>query len=224
MIKHISTIIIFLFSLSSFAQVSVEECTNQLHVLGRGLSKKQIDSNCFMKIKKTVNSKAIVKTSNNSIEIYGAINSIFIENTKNNTFKVIAGSKSTLNSITAVEYDEMDKSIYILEKNSGIIKVFSDSIEGNIAPLRVIEINQLVGAVDLAVNGEHLFILNSKENSVIVINKSANSKVRERFRNIGIVDTLLNIPESVNSIKIINDQLHLDSNDQLIKKLKLINK
>jgi hypothetical protein len=203
-------------SINLFASTTEEECSNQLQTYGSGVTKEQIATDCYSVFKKSISQNAIHTSDDLNIEVLGKRNAFYIKNTELNTEELLSGVQSTLVDIRAISYSKLNKEVYVLENNSAEVKIFSSLVTGNIAPLRVIRTEQLMGAVDLTVHKDNVYVLNGTDHSVLVYSRLANYYGREGFQRLNLLNTYEGLPESSHSISIKDNNLvvHFNKNTE----------
>jgi hypothetical protein len=201
------SLFVFIFSINLAFASSVEECSNQLSALGDGSGKNFVSSTCFETFKSNAPKKSIY--TSDTQEIIALKNSFYIKDIISKKELITAGRFTTIKDIAAMDYDKENNEVAILEKGSGDILFFSSIITGNVAPYRTIRTEQLFGAIDIKVFNDEVFVLNSKDNSVIVYNRLANFYGRKDHKNLEILRSYNNVPIEANSIELINDEMTL---------------
>jgi hypothetical protein len=205
-------------SLSSVAHAdtSVDECSNQLQTYGSGVTKAEIASDCYDVFKSNISENALDKNEDSKIEALGKLNAFYIKNIETKTEGLLSGNKSTLIDIIAITYSAQNNEVYVLENDTSEIKIFSSLLTGNIAPLRVIRTEQLMGATDLAVHKDNVYVLNSTDHSILVYSRFANYFGREGYQKLNLINTFEGLPESSHSLSIKNDELtvHFNKNTE----------
>ena len=122
-----------LFSLNSFAEQEYS-CIDQAALYGDAKGHDKITEECIQDFKSNASIKAIKENKEKDIKVYGYKNMIIVEKhiedkTKN---MVTAGKNTLVNNIIALELDENNNEIIVLDE-SGDILFFSSIITGNIA-------------------------------------------------------------------------------------------
>jgi hypothetical protein len=208
----IKTLIILLLSINLSFAVTVEECSNQLSSLGDGSGKNFVNLDCYETLKTSSSSKTIF--TNDTLEIIAHKNSFYVKDLISKKELVTAGRYTNLKNVIAMDYDSINKEVAVLEKDTGDILFFSSVITGNVAPYRTIRTEQLVGAIDIKVHHDEVFVLNSKDNSVIVYKRTANFYGRKDHKNLEILRNYNNVPSEAQSIDLVNDELILLDSQQ----------
>ena len=172
-------------------------CQDQADSFGNGKGDDSISIECLELIKKNVTSSENISLKKDSkilkIIFYGHRNIILVE-TKNGSStvtNVIAGSSTNLNSILAIALDEKNKEIAVLE-DSGKILFFTTTLTGNIAPYRILQHNELLGASELVVDStkDQVIVYNDKSKSLLFFSRLANINQRKEKQNLDIVKTI----------------------------------
>ena len=184
---------LFLF-LISFSAMSADfdECSLQYKQLGDGSGKDKITEMCKDLVVNQDNKKikVVFKDEEHDLE-YNGLNNVLVSIDRNLGFKELtAGSASVLQNVIAMDYDHEHKELYVLDGNSNQVLVYMSPYPGNVSPIRIVEVDQIIGAIDLSVIGDSLYVLNSQTNKVIVMNRVANAKAPQGKRYLNVVQAV----------------------------------
>ena len=203
----IKILIFSLLTINIAFSSTVEECSNQLSSLGDGSGKSFVHSSCYEILKSKTNEKTIF--TNEVIEIIAHKNSFYVKDLISNRELVTAGRFTELKNIIAMDYNEAHKEIAVLEKDSGDILFFSSVITGNVSAFRTIRTEQLVGASDLKVFKNEVYVLNSKDNTLLVYSRLANYFGRKDYKKLELLRSYNHLPTKSNSISLENNVIIL---------------
>jgi len=223
----IKLLLLSLFTISAFANTtdvitSQVECSNQLEKYGFGIGLKDISNDCYDSLKEGISQKLIYTNEDEKIEIVGKLNAILIKNLETKQFNITAGKTTKLKSIIALEYNKDHKEIYVLDSDGSEVKTFPSDMQGSISPRRVLRTEQLIGAIDIAVKDNYIYVLNAKDNTIYVYHREASYHRREQYQKLDLVTSYENLPDQLNSIEIKDENLIIKYNDSKDAKIILI--
>lgn len=166
-------ILLLLFSFSIYSQ-SLDDCVKNAQYSGSQKSmpsEKKLD--CSHLFKDFENGKNISLSIDKKSKAYGFKNILFFENEKSMKF-IISGDQTKLDNILAIDIDEEDKKIYVLNYNTLGKQIYSYMFNqsGNHTPLRKFESEDLAEAVDIEIVKNKILVKQSN-GDIHVYNKEA---------------------------------------------------
>lgn len=172
-------------------------CQDQADSYGNGKGDDSVSTECLESIKKLVTSSENISLKRESKKLqmtfFGHRNMIIVES-KNGPLvvtNIIAGSSTNLNSIQAIALDEKNQEIAVLE-DSGKILFFTTTLTGNIAPYRILQHNEILGATELVIDTtkDQVIIYNEKSKSLLFFSRLANINQRKGKQKLNIIKTI----------------------------------
>ena len=206
-------LLLMLFSFGLHAQ-TLDDCQFAFTKLGDGSGMDQVSTACkdYVANNANANAKASIKTEDRDREYFAYKNAILSHYKTTDKRYLTSGSNTLLENAIALHYDHINKEIYIIDQKSSRVLVFLSEIPGNVAPVRVLEKEELVGASDLTVMADTLYVLNSITNKVLVYNRLASVKARDDKQYLEIVQSV-DVPLSAVSIEALDGSLVLKDQD-----------
>lgn len=206
-------LILIIFSFNLYAE-TLEDCKYAYAKLGDGSGLDEISSNCKNLLLNKSNSNAKVSYADEEIEkeFSGYMNAILTYDKKKEERYVSAGSNTQLEEVIALFYDHAHKELYAIDAKSSKVLVFLSEIPGNVAPIRVLEKDELIGASDLVVINDSLYVLNTVTNKLLVYSRLASVKAREDKQFLDLVQSV-DINLDATSISVEEGNLILQDKD-----------
>ena len=174
-------LVILIFSLSAIAN----DCHYSFSKYGSGDVHNQISDSCIQNI--ISNASDAKKVQSDGKNFVAGSNALLILDDNMQVLKMIAGEYSSLENIIAIAVSLDHNEIALLEDISFEVKVFSTQYAGNMAPLRVIRTNELIGSSSIAYVGDKICAYNPIQKTTYQYSKDANANRREQFRNLNLV-------------------------------------
>jgi hypothetical protein len=172
----------FVFFLTSVVYAE-SFCVGEGERFGNGDGVDEISASCLAEIKERAHPLAR-KVTSSGIGVYGYLNILYVDDEE--LFKrpfIIAGSSTHLSSIEALELDEVNKEIALLDQQR--VLFFSFNRMGNNTPLRVLNIapNLHISQLKVFPHKNELHLWDEKEQKVHVFSREANHRERPEKRN-----------------------------------------
>lgn len=207
-------IILLLLSFNLYAQ-NLADCKFAFSKLGDGSGFDQVSAQCKELISSNSASNAKDSYSDETIdrEYTGFQNALLTYDKKADARYLTAGSNTLLEDVGAVFYDHAHKELYVIDTKSSRLLVFLSEVPGNVAPIRILEKDELVGANDVAVIGDSLYILNNTTNKLLVYSRLASVKAREDKQFLDLVQSV-DISLEAKSLEVEGSDLILKDQDQ----------
>ncbi len=153
----------FIFSLNGFAQSTLESCSQAgLEYGDAQIANNAVPDDCHSVLLSNQNQFNYKESTNSLIKIIGGQNLIYTEvyqldanqNPVLFSIEITSGKNSMLKEIQALEYNQGDDRIYVLNKDGDSSHIFSYQAQtgGNNAPMRRLISNELDGATNLKLN------------------------------------------------------------------------
>lgn len=179
--------ILISFSYAALAIDEVEvikQCSAASLRYGDGKSKQGIPEICFTLYKSKSSSNARKLHLKSGKEVIGYRDMIFMEDDK---ISVITGKNTLLKEIVALDIDEKNNSLVVLDKNGDVL-TFNLNISGNVSPLRVLRSKQASGASNVVVDEEkeQIIILHSITKKAYSFDRLGNIFARPEKRFLGL--------------------------------------
>lgn len=214
------SLIMILFSYSLYA-ANLDDCRVAYSRLGDGSGLDKISDGCKDLVEaNSVNIGDEYKEDDVDLVFAGLGNAlIYIDKVKGTRY-MTSGSSTMLEDVSSIKYDHSHKEVYVLDAKTNQVMVYPSQIPGNIAPIRLVKKDEIIGASDIAVFADSLYILNSVTNKVIVMNRLASVKARKTLQYLNIIQE---VPVSNNAdrIEIENGNLILYAGDDKVMTLTL---
>lgn len=210
-----------LFSLNIFA-ADLESCSPSFAKLGDGSGNDQISNECKQLIMNNDDTKIKVvhKDALNDLE-YNALGSALVSIDRVKGFQAItSGNMTKLQDVKAMEYVHEYKELYVLDGKTHKVYVFLSELPGNVAPTRIIEKDELIGASDIAILADSIYILNGQTNKVIVMNRQASSKAPESRQFLNIIQ-VVDVAPGCDRLELKDTSLEVYKADEKIMTLEL---
>jgi hypothetical protein len=169
------TILILLFSFSSYATQNLQECSEKAttYYSTESISTK-IPSQCGELISNIKDSSTSALSSDGSIKISAYKNIIYINN--NGVDRFIAGNLSRVHNVISLFFDDTESKIYVLNENperQREVLSFKPDLTGNVSPIRSLETRELEMATSISVKGNHIYAISSSHDWKKTFNKNA---------------------------------------------------
>ncbi len=163
---------------------SVSQCSLASSKYGDGKSKQSIPEICYTLYKSKSSTLARKVHGKSGLEVAGYKDMIFIEDKK---ISVIAGKNTLLEDIIALDIDEKNNAIVVLERRGDVL-TFNLSISGNVSPIRVLRSKQGIGSSNVVVDEkkEQIILLSSKAKKAYSFARLGNAFARPEKRNIDV--------------------------------------
>lgn len=175
------TLIVFLLSFSAFAN----DCQYAFSKYGSGDIHTTISDACIQQVIEEASESN--KASVEGLNYIAGDNVVLILDSDMKLLKMIAGEYTSLSQIMGISVNADNKEIALLEDITFEVKIFSTQYVGNMAPLRVIQTNELIGTSEIAYVGNKICAYNPIQKTTYQYSKDANVKRREEFRNLSLV-------------------------------------
>lgn len=208
MIRNV-LLLTLLFSHYAYA-VSTQECI-QLHgQLGNyGISEKDISPKCYSLFKSETTAKAIHQDVASNREVVVFKNTIYLKDLNSGKIYINSGDQTRARDLVAVFYDSENQEIYAFDREDFSVKVYNANIMGNVAPYRIIKTESLSGVIDIVVQGEKVYVLNSSMNKVFAFSREANSLQLEGKRKLELLEEYEMIPNEAYALEINGDKIEV---------------
>ncbi len=176
--------LLFIIIQWGFAQgIGVDNCVDSGYQYGDGKGTALYLDQCYSMAQEQGDIKLIRVSALEKWRAVAFKNMIFIENKEKALEKpeVQAGSSTGLTNVVAMDFDEYNKELFVINGEDGEILVFTLNIIGNVAPLRKLTSRYLVKAEDLAVDvvGNNIFVYNSHLSNIYVFKRDAQTFERQ---------------------------------------------
>ncbi len=178
----------FFFAVSGFSQSTLNSCSQEGIEYGDSqVANNAIASDCHSVVLATQNQFNHKESNNGLVKIIGAQNLIYAEvyqlDVNNNpilfSLEITSGKNSLLTDIQAIEYNDGDDRIYVLNKDVNDFQIFSyqGQTGGNNAPMRRLITSQLEGASNLKPNNasQETFVVSAANAWIKVFNLYADT-------------------------------------------------
>jgi hypothetical protein len=172
MIKLCIISILLSFQLSANSEVN---CKGAFKKLGDGSGNDHIPVQCINEIKNKSDKNLVQEYQDSEIHFaFKAVKNAFIWEDKNSgDIYITSGESTLLKDIKKIIYDSAKKELYVWDRAENAILVFNIQIPGNVAPLRVIKVAELINALDFELSADNVHILLDNKD-IIEISKSGN--------------------------------------------------
>lgn len=171
----INILIIFNVSASD-----LNSCMGQGDNHGDGRGRSKIDQQCFEIFFKDCEEKSISYSNDQNIFVLAYKNIIYFEkyDDKDRSIKeryIISGNQAKLAGIEAIDIDEKNKNIHILQLDPTRVSLFRAQSGGNISPSRILQNDEIAGASNIVVNPilNELALIFKNSGKVIYFNRKA---------------------------------------------------
>lgn len=185
--KAFLTMILFFYSLLAHGGMS-GDCEYQFHSYGSGQGDDKITSTCIEWAFDRADYNAIRNSNEGDFKGLGFNSFVVLENAAGQKL-FISGSNTLLSDVRAIRFHKKSGQIYVLSSIQGKVFAFDLSIPGNVAPSRVLEAPEMIGADDLEVSadGTEVYILHSKQKEIFVFDGTKNLRGRKELREMKLI-------------------------------------
>ena len=168
-------ILLILFSFSTFANITLEDCSEKAvdYFSTEGIPS-IIPNSCGLLISSINQTGISAFSEDRSVKIYAHKNIIYIND--NGVHRFIAGNLSRVNNIISLVFKESESRIYILNENQERQKEvlsFKYNISGNVSPIRSLETREIEMATSLEVDDHLIHVSSSTHDWKKSFNKNA---------------------------------------------------
>jgi len=186
------------------SEAEILVCQDKAENYGNGKGDDTISENCMELVRMQASASAKKESASLKMKFFGFRNMILVESSLGALTKthIIAGNSTELKNIIALDFDELNKEIVVLEK-SGKVSFYSYKITGNVAPFRTLNHGELPGASEVAVDSKRdiVIVKNPISQKVLFFSRLANihaGKGKQKLEVLKTIDTksidLKNIP------------------------------
>jgi len=164
-----------------------QDCFEHARNHGDGLGKRVAPLDCPDRIADLAKPKLKRSAQKGSPSLFAHKNMLYHAQAKTNLW---AGSNTLLEDLVSIRKSKNE--LFVLSKKSGIL-VFLDFLNGNVAPIRQVQIPEIDFAKDIDADEESIYLL--QNDHIIVLNREANSKRRVDLQKLEVIKRI-NLPEA----------------------------
>ena len=163
--KYIAILFLYLVASDAFSQATEQDCITFGDSYYTSDVESKIPLACEGLFKSSTNIKSIVETESQDLRIHGYKNILFATiydpTTIPTSYKnhIIAGEKALLTEIEAIEINEEDQQVLVLQSSNQSITTYKLDIGGKIYPHKKLIVDDLSSATNLALDTDNQEII-----------------------------------------------------------------